>query len=104
MLINKVFSTFPTTLARKTTSKDVLPPGRIFWRKKKDKQSKKFEVIALFRKTLSELQKMFICSLLNTEVRKSTDLKKSIHMCNENQNIILQLMSIAKLYSTIILG
>jgi hypothetical protein len=35
VLINKVFSTFPTTLARKTTSNDVFPPGSIFWKKKK---------------------------------------------------------------------
>lgn len=32
VLINKVFSTLPTTRARKTTSKDVFPPGGIICR------------------------------------------------------------------------
>lgn len=35
VLINKVFSTFPTTRARNTTSNDVFPPGGIIcWKKK----------------------------------------------------------------------
>lgn len=45
VLINKVFSTFPTTRARNTTSNDVFPPGGIIcwkngWRKKKMAQYK----------------------------------------------------------------
>lgn len=40
VLINKVFSTFPTTLARNTTSNEVLPPGGIICKKKKDKNTK----------------------------------------------------------------
>lgn len=34
VLINKVFSTFPTTRARNTTSKDVFPPGGIICRER----------------------------------------------------------------------
>lgn len=36
VLINNVFSTFPTTRARKTTSNEVFPPGGIIYTKKEE--------------------------------------------------------------------
>ena len=51
VFINKVFSTFPTTRARKTTSNDVFPPGRIIYRG----TLKKGLVIAVLRKPINTM-------------------------------------------------
>lgn len=85
VLINKVFSTFPTTRARNTTSNDVFPPGGITCKDEEKHFNSKHNDD--WRRTANQLHESIYSNKLQ---HKRSAARKTLQLCAKFSILVLQ--------------